>query len=199
MARLAERFPAVFTPGQARPLKLRIQADIQQRAPGEFSRRVLGVVLQRHTTSTAYLKALAKGGPRIDLDGQPAGELAEEHRLAAEAELARRRALHDARRAAAARVGSHRADAGQFLRAQAAQPGRLRGPDRAGAQRAGRARCCSVPRGPAGGGRGGEPACSVPCPPSARWPRPRCWPPAPRSPPTRRPRPARACSSAPTA
>ncbi|HSV68587.1 MAG TPA: ProQ/FinO family protein [Methylibium sp.] len=98
--RLAELFPAVFAPGAARPLKLRIQADIQQRAPGVFSRKALSVVLHRHTTSTAYLRALAAATERTDLDGQPAGPLADEHREAARVELQRRREVHEQRRAA---------------------------------------------------------------------------------------------------
>jgi sRNA-binding protein len=100
-ARLAALFPALFGPGPARPLKLRIQADIQQRAPGQFSRKALSVFLHRHTTATAYLKALATLPQRFDLDGAPAGEVAAEHRDAAAAEVARRRAIVDARRAAA--------------------------------------------------------------------------------------------------
>lgn len=99
-SRLAELFPAVFSPGAPKPLKLRIQADIQQRAPGLITRKVLSSFLQRHTTSTAYLKALAQAAERIDLDGQPAGPVSDEHRQAAAAELQRRRALHDERRAA---------------------------------------------------------------------------------------------------
>lgn len=99
-ARLAELFPAVFTPQRPLPLKLRIQADLQQRAPGVFTRKVLSGFLHRHTTSTAYLKALANAPHRFDLDGAPAGEVAAEHGAAAVAELQRRRALHDARRAA---------------------------------------------------------------------------------------------------
>jgi sRNA-binding protein len=81
-------------------LKLRIQADIQQRAPGIFTRKALSNFLQRHTTSTAYLRALAGAPQRVDLDGLPAGEVAVEHTQAAREELQRRRALHDARRAA---------------------------------------------------------------------------------------------------
>ena len=98
---LAALFPAVFGPGTPpRPLKLRIQIDIQQRAPGSFTKKALSHFLQRHTTSTAYLKALVNAPHRLDLDGAPAGEPADEHRQAAVAELQRRRALHDARRAA---------------------------------------------------------------------------------------------------
>jgi ProP effector len=99
-ARLAELFPALFAPGTAKPLKLRIQADIQQRAPGEFTRKSLSVFLHRHTTSNAYLRALVAAPQRIDLDGQAAGEVSDEHREAAKAELERRRAIHEARRAA---------------------------------------------------------------------------------------------------
>lgn len=99
-ARLAALFPALFGTGSPRPLKLRIQPEIQQRAPGVFSRKALSIFLHRHTTSTAYLKALVGSAHRFDLDGQPAGEVLEEHREAARAELERRRALHDSRRAA---------------------------------------------------------------------------------------------------
>jgi len=99
-AELAARFPAVFAPGASRPLKLRIQADIQLRAPGIFARKVLSIVLQRHTTTNAYLKALLSAPHRVDLDGMPAGDVAAEHAQAAGAELERRRALHESRRAA---------------------------------------------------------------------------------------------------
>ena len=99
-ARLAELFPALFTPGQARPIKLRIQHDIQTRAPQVFTKKALAIFFHRHTTSTAYLRALAAATERFDLDGAVAGELAAEHRDAAAAELARRKELHDARRAA---------------------------------------------------------------------------------------------------
>ena len=98
-ARLAELFPAVFTPGASKPLKLRIQADIQQRATGVFTRRSLSNFLHRHTTSSGYLRALGSGAVRFDLDGVEAGTVSDEHREAARAELARRKGLHDVRRA----------------------------------------------------------------------------------------------------
>ena len=100
-ARLAALFPALFgTEGPRKPIKLRIQADLQVRAPGMFSKRVLGMFLSRYTTTTAYLRALSTATQRIDLDGQPAGDIAEEHRAAALAELERRREIVAARRAA---------------------------------------------------------------------------------------------------
>ena len=90
LAELRARFPALFAAPGVLPVKLRIHADIQARAPGVFSRRSLGAVLARYTTSTAYLKALVKSPQRFDLDGQPAGDIAPEHRQAAQEELAKR-------------------------------------------------------------------------------------------------------------
>jgi len=101
---LAEHFPALFGAGVIKPIKLRIQADIHQRAPGVFSRKALSIVLHRHTTSTPYLKALVAAPTRFDLDGEPAGEIAEEHRQAAREEVERRRAIVAARRAAEAQA-----------------------------------------------------------------------------------------------
>ena len=104
--RLAELFPALFSaaapgaPGPAKPIKLRIHADIQARAPGLFSKRVLGIFFSRFTTTTAYLKALVNAPQRLDLDGEPAGDISEEHRQLARDELARRQALAAERRAA---------------------------------------------------------------------------------------------------
>lgn len=95
--RLKSLFPALFG-GAPRPLKLKIQADIQQRAPGVFTRQVLSAFFRRYTGSTSYLIALTKSPHRFDLDGQPAGEISEEHRGAAAEELARRRANQNARR-----------------------------------------------------------------------------------------------------
>jgi ProP effector len=108
---LAHHFPALFGAGVAKPIKLRIQADINGRAPGVFTKKALSVFLQRHTTTTAYLRALvAEGATRVDLDGQPVGEVAAEHRDAAGVELGRRRAIGEAKRLAereAARASRH--------------------------------------------------------------------------------------------
>lgn len=90
LALLREHFPALFA-GPAKPLKLRIQQDIQQRAPGLLTRGSLSAFFRRHTTSTGYLIAMTKSAHRFDLDGQPAGELSDEHKQAAQAELTRRR------------------------------------------------------------------------------------------------------------
>lgn len=132
---LAEHFPALFGAGVIKPIKLRIQTDIHQRAPGVFTKKALSLFLQRHTTGTAYLRALvAEGATRIDLDGQPVGEIAAEHRDAAGVELERRRAIVEARKHAAreaARASRHGARAAQpgpsdrpARSARPSQPGR---------------------------------------------------------------------------
>jgi ProP effector len=95
--RLKALFPALFA-GAVKPLKLRIQVDIQERAPGVFSKQVLSAFFRRHTGSTSYLIAVSKAPHRVDLDGQPAGDVSSEHKQTALEELARRRANNEARR-----------------------------------------------------------------------------------------------------
>ena len=96
--RLKALFPALFA-GAPKPLKLRIQTDLQQRAPGQFTRRVLSAFLHRHTGSTGYLLAITRLGQRFDLDGLAVEPVSAEHRETAQAELTRRRGNQDARRA----------------------------------------------------------------------------------------------------
>jgi ProP effector len=95
-AELKALFPALFT-GKPKPVKLRVQADIQERAPGKFSKAQLSAFLRRHTGSTGYLIALTQAKTRFDLDGQPAGEITEEHLTAAKEELARRKGVQQDR------------------------------------------------------------------------------------------------------
>lgn len=111
--KLKSLFPALFT-GPAKPIKLRIQADIQTRAPGVFTKAALSGFLRRYTGGTGYLIALTRAPHRVDLDGQPAGEISEEHRQAAADELARRRQVHEGRRQA---EEDQRRERAQLLRA----------------------------------------------------------------------------------
>ncbi len=93
---LKKLYPALFS-NPPKPLKLRIQADIQARSPGQFTKPQLSAFLRRYTGSHAYLNALVKATHRFDLDGNPGDELSDEHRNAAVEELARRRANTQAR------------------------------------------------------------------------------------------------------
>jgi ProP effector len=101
---LKQRFPALFS-GAPKPIKLRVQVDIQARAPGVFSKNALSAFFRRYTGSTSYLIAVANGKQRFDLDGQPQGDISDEHRQIATDELARRRANH-----AAAQTASREAE-----------------------------------------------------------------------------------------
>jgi ProP effector len=93
---LKKLYPALFS-HPPKPLKLRIQADIQVRSPGQFTKPQMSAFLRRYTGSHAYLNALVKATHRFDLDGNPGDELSDEHRIAANEELARRRANTQAR------------------------------------------------------------------------------------------------------
>jgi sRNA-binding protein len=118
-ALLAQHFPALFGAGRALPIKLRIQADIQTRAPGLVNKKSLSIFLHRYTTSTAYLKALATQPQRLDLDGAPAGDIEVLHRDAAAAEVERRKQMFEDRRALERE--QQRAAAQEARRAQNAQ------------------------------------------------------------------------------
>ena len=98
-AQLKTLFPGLFA-GAFKPIQLRVQTDIQARAPGRFSKSQLSAFLRRHTGSTGYLIALSKATHRFDLDGAPTAELSEEHRSAARDELNRRKGLQQERNAA---------------------------------------------------------------------------------------------------
>ena len=116
---LRQRHPALFD-GPPKPVKLRIQHDIQERNPGVFSKQTLAAFFRRYTNSGAYLKAIVRGTHRYDLDGQPAGEISDEHRQVAETALKERQARIDAQRAeerAKAREQERAADQERIQRA----------------------------------------------------------------------------------
>jgi ProP effector len=67
---------AVFRDYQ--PLAVGIKKQVAERYPGLPS-KLLGVALFLHTGSPRYLKSLVVGAARLDLDGNAAGEVTEEH------------------------------------------------------------------------------------------------------------------------
>ena len=68
---------AVFRDGL--PLAIGIHKAIKARLP-DVSEAALRMTLKRHTASTKYLKAVANGQQRFDLDGHPAGDITAEQR-----------------------------------------------------------------------------------------------------------------------
>jgi ProP effector len=77
LAHLVERFPATFVLEKYRPhrpLKVGITTDIRGRCP-EFKSRQLGLAINFYTSRLMYLQSMVEGTARIDLDGNPAGEV----------------------------------------------------------------------------------------------------------------------------
>lgn len=82
IAWLAERFPHCFSAeGEARPLKIGIFQDLVERVQGEMSlsKTQLRSALRLYTSSWRYLYGVKAGATRVDLDGNPCGELEEQH------------------------------------------------------------------------------------------------------------------------
>ena len=72
-----------------RPLALGIHKVLQERHP-ELSKAQIRSALKIHTAMTRYLKTLSQSDQRVDLDGQPAGEITPEQREVATTEVKER-------------------------------------------------------------------------------------------------------------
>lgn len=102
IAFLAERFPQCFSAeGEARPLKIGIFQDLVTRVEGEMnlSKTQLRSALRLYTSSWRYLHGVKPGAIRVDLDGNPCGELDEQHVEHARQQLEEAKARVQAQRA----------------------------------------------------------------------------------------------------
>lgn len=102
IAFLAERFPQCFSAeGEARPLKVGIFQDLVERVAGEMSlsKTQLRSALRLYTSSWRYLYGVKPGAVRVDLDGNPCGELDEQHVAHARQQLEEAKARVQAKRA----------------------------------------------------------------------------------------------------
>ena len=102
IAFLAERFPHCFSAeGEARPLKIGIFQDLVTRVEGEMnlSKTQLRSALRLYTSSWRYLYGIKAGAIRVDLDGNPCGELDEQHVQHARQQLEEAKARVQAQRA----------------------------------------------------------------------------------------------------
>ncbi len=82
LAYLCETFPLCFVAeGDAKPLKIGLFQDLADRLADDskVSKTQLRVALRRYTSSWRYLKCIKVGAVRVDLDGNPCGELEQEH------------------------------------------------------------------------------------------------------------------------
>jgi len=103
LVHLAKKFPQTFVLEKHRPhwpLKVGIAAEIRARCPA-VGRRVLSVALSAYARRVMYLKGLVAGAARVDLDGNPAGEVTARDAEYAAAKLAETLTSREAKRAAA--------------------------------------------------------------------------------------------------
>jgi hypothetical protein len=108
LARLTEAFPQTFVLEKYRPhrpLKVGIAADIPARCPA-VERRVLSAALSAYARRVMYLRALVAGAARVDLDGNPAGEVTAGDAEFAATKLAEILASRDTKRAATVDKGA---------------------------------------------------------------------------------------------
>ncbi|WP_070963396.1 RNA chaperone ProQ [Vibrio sonorensis] len=101
IAYVAECFPKCFTlEGEAKPLKIGIFQDLAERLGDDpkVSKTQLRAALRQYTSSWRYLHGVKPGAVRVDLDGNPCGELDEEHVEHAKTALAESKAKVQARR-----------------------------------------------------------------------------------------------------
>ncbi|AUI86167.1 RNA chaperone ProQ [Vibrio azureus] len=101
IAYIAECFPNCFTlEGEAKPLKIGIFQDLAERLNEDekVSKTQLRAALRQYTSSWRYLHGVKAGATRVDLDGNPCGELEEEHVEHAKTTLAESKAKVQARR-----------------------------------------------------------------------------------------------------
>ena len=82
IAYLCECFPACFIlDGEAKPLKIGIFQGLAKRLADDpkVSKTLLRSALRQYTSSWRYLHGVKAGATRVDLDGNEAGVLTEEH------------------------------------------------------------------------------------------------------------------------
>ncbi len=108
IAYLAEKFPKCFSvEGNAQPLKIGIFDDLAQRLTDDeaVSKTRLRTALRHYTNSWRYLRSVKAGAQRVDLDGQDAGLIEQQHQEHAE------QTLTESKAAAAKRAAEKKRDA----------------------------------------------------------------------------------------
>lgn len=103
IAYLAEKFPLCFSlEGEAKPLKIGLFQDLAQALADDekVSKTQLRQALRQYTSNWRYLHGCRAGAVRVDLNGEPAGVLEQEHADHAAAQLAEAKAKVAEKRAA---------------------------------------------------------------------------------------------------
>ncbi|WP_133543278.1 RNA chaperone ProQ [Mesocricetibacter intestinalis] len=103
IAYLAEKFPLCFSlEGEAKPLKIGLFQDLAEALKDDerVSKTQLRQALRQYTSNWRYLHGCRAGAERVDLQGNSAGLLEEEHVLHAQQQLAEAKAKLAQQRAA---------------------------------------------------------------------------------------------------
>ncbi|MGQ0286299.1 RNA chaperone ProQ [Pasteurellaceae bacterium 22721_9_1] len=103
IAYLAEKFPLCFSvEGEAKPLKIGLFQDLAEALADDdnVSKTQLRHVLRQYTSNWRYLHGCRLGAVRVDLQGNPAGVLEQEHVEHAQQQLAEAKAKLAEKRAA---------------------------------------------------------------------------------------------------
>lgn len=90
LERLFELYPKMFG-ARFLPLKLGVYQELLALHPEDFKKDELKLALGQHARSTRYLEAVAAGGKRCNLQGEPVEDLSPEHVHHAIMEVFRRR------------------------------------------------------------------------------------------------------------
>ncbi|MDO4431080.1 MAG: RNA chaperone ProQ [Lonepinella koalarum] len=103
IAYLAEKFPLCFTlEGEAKPLKIGLFQDLAEalKEDDSVSKTQLRHALRQYTSNWRYLHGCRLGAERVDLQGNPAGILEQEHADHAAQQLAEAKAKFAEKKAA---------------------------------------------------------------------------------------------------
>ncbi|MDU8925205.1 RNA chaperone ProQ [Pasteurellaceae bacterium LIM206] len=103
IAYLAEKFPLCFSlEGEAKPLKIGLFQDLAEALQDDerVSKTQLRHALRQYTSNWRYLHGCRSGAVRVDLHGNPAGELEQQHVEHAAQQLAEAKAKLAEKRAA---------------------------------------------------------------------------------------------------
>ncbi|KAB7619652.1 ProQ/FINO family protein [Alkalilimnicola sp. S0819] len=106
LGQLAERYPQTFTRDRAalRPLAIGIQKELRAALDADEALKdtpnwLIRQALALYTRSMSYREAIIEGRPRIDLQGEAAGEISDADKQHAQSELDKQKELRAARQA----------------------------------------------------------------------------------------------------
>jgi sRNA-binding protein len=110
-----EQWPTIFParPDEVRPLAVGIHEQLEKQFPDRSPEQVRRAIAQwRYPRLGAYLRVVARGGPRFDLEGNPSGEVSASEQENARVRLKEWRERRKAQQAAAATAAATPAKSG---------------------------------------------------------------------------------------